>query len=148
MHHAMTMVSSADCGAYEGWAVDDPSRPRARSATWSGEYLAKIRGVPRIIARERVCSGGLRDRRLRYLHAMQPYPSATAPASLSALAAWQLREGRPDHGCFTRSSRSGDQLDDSNCTHSGQPRLTLTCQDGSSKRQQPQCLYMPLIAPK
>lgn len=29
--------------AHEGWAVDDPSRPRARSATWSGEYVARIR---------------------------------------------------------------------------------------------------------
>jgi hypothetical protein len=42
MHHAMTMASSAACGL-RGFRQLTAHRDReARSATWSGEYLATI----------------------------------------------------------------------------------------------------------
>ena len=50
---------------------------------------------PGIAARwsRRYRESGLRDRRLRCPHPMQPYPSAAVPASLSAFVAWQSGNG-------------------------------------------------------
>lgn len=54
----------------------------------SGRIGGEVKQFETVAPGQARTESGLRDRRLRYPHAEQPHPSATAPTSVSTLMAW------------------------------------------------------------